>query len=87
MDSNIGSEQITLDTFPKKVDEWRKLYKKLKEEYKESGDLSIESKRQLSYISGFITSSAFTNGLFTEYVISKVKTILKELEKKQIMLD
>ena len=27
------------------------------------------------------------NGLFTEYVISKVKTILKELEKKQIMLD
>ncbi|MBQ6230634.1 MAG: hypothetical protein IJJ74_05910 [Eubacterium sp.] len=81
LDSNIGSEQITLDTFPKKVDEWRKLYKKLKEEYKESGDLSIESKRQLSYISGFITSSAFTNGLFTEY---ETKERIEEMNKKAL---
>ncbi|MBR1673969.1 MAG: hypothetical protein IJ703_03300 [Eubacterium sp.] len=81
LDSNIGSEQITLDTFPKKVNEWRKLYKKLKEEYKESGDLSIESKRQLSYISGFITSSAFTNGLFTEY---ETKERIEEMNKKAL---
>ena len=81
LDSNIGSEQITLDTFPKKVDEWRKLYKKLKEEYKESGDLSIESKRQLSYISGFITSSAYTNGLFTEY---ETKERIEEINKKAL---
>lgn len=81
LDSNIGSVQITLDTFPKKVDEWRKLYKKLKEEYKESGELSIESRNQLSYISGFITASAYTNGLFTEY---ESKEKIQELNKKAL---
>ena len=64
--TTIGSEKVTMDTFPGKIDDFRKIYQQIKDEHKRTGNIPSKLYTQMAFMSGFFTVSPQTSGLFKQ---------------------
>ena len=81
LETTIGKESLTLDSFPGKIDEWRKLYKTAKEEYKKTGGFTKDTHYKLSMLGSFITMSSTMGNILTSY---ENKETIAGLKKKAL---
>ena len=77
--SSIGTEKLTIDSFPGKIQDFRKVYEEVKKQYKEKGVLDEKTSLDLSWMSGFFMMGAALGGVFSECLED---SYIKELHEK-----
>ncbi|SEQ89314.1 hypothetical protein SAMN02910369_02638 [Lachnospiraceae bacterium NE2001] len=79
LETSVGTKNLTADSFPGMIQEFRKVYADFKKEYSEKGKLSRKTKNKATSVSSFFTLGSSLTNLLCAYADT---TYIRELHNK-----